>query len=59
MFFILSKTLALLLLPSNFLIAIGIVGVALLLTRWRRAGTTAVNRIETDMRRLLADRGRP
>jgi uncharacterized SAM-binding protein YcdF (DUF218 family) len=39
MFFILSKTLALLLLPSNFLIAIGIVGVALLLTRWRRVGT--------------------
>jgi uncharacterized SAM-binding protein YcdF (DUF218 family) len=39
MFFILSKTAALLLLPSNFLIAIGIVGVALLLTRWRRAGT--------------------
>lgn len=39
MFFILSKTLALLLLPSNFLIAIGIVGVALLLTRLRRAGT--------------------
>lgn len=39
MFFILSKTLAFLLLPSNFIIAIGIVGVALLLTRWRRAGT--------------------
>lgn len=39
MFFILSKTLALLLLPSNFLIGIGIVGVVLLLTRLRRAGT--------------------
>ncbi len=38
MFFILSKTIAFLLLPSNILIAIGIVGVALLLTRWRRAG---------------------
>jgi uncharacterized SAM-binding protein YcdF (DUF218 family) len=38
MFFILSKTLALLLLPSNFLIAIGTVGVVLLLTRWRRLG---------------------
>ncbi len=38
MFFILSKTAAFLLLPSNILIAIGIVGVALLLTRWRRAG---------------------
>lgn len=38
MFFILSKTAALLLLPSNILIAIGLVGVALLLTRWRRSG---------------------
>jgi uncharacterized SAM-binding protein YcdF (DUF218 family) len=38
MFFILSKTAALLLLPSNILIAIGIVGVALLLTRWRSTG---------------------
>ena len=39
MFFILSKTVAFLLLPSNFLIAIGIVGLVLLLTRWRRAGS--------------------
>ena len=38
MFFVLSKTLGLLL-PSNLLVSIGIVGVALLLTRWRRAGT--------------------
>jgi uncharacterized SAM-binding protein YcdF (DUF218 family) len=39
MFFVLSKAAALLLLPSNILIAIGIVGLALLFTRWRRAGT--------------------
>lgn len=38
MFFILSKTAALLLLPSNILIAIGIVGLVLLLTRWRHVG---------------------
>ena len=33
MFFFLSKTLGLMLLPSNFLIGVGIVGVILLLTR--------------------------
>jgi uncharacterized SAM-binding protein YcdF (DUF218 family) len=38
MFFILSKTAAFLLLPSNLLIAAGLVGVALLTTRFRRAG---------------------
>jgi uncharacterized SAM-binding protein YcdF (DUF218 family) len=38
MFFVLSKTVSLLLLPSNFLIGIGIVGVVLLATRWRRIG---------------------
>ena len=38
MFFILSKTIAFLLLPSNFLFAIALIGLALLLTRWRRAG---------------------
>jgi uncharacterized SAM-binding protein YcdF (DUF218 family) len=38
MFFILSKTVALLLLPSNFLIAFGLAGVLLMATRWRRAG---------------------
>ncbi len=38
MFFILSKTVAFLLLPSNLLIAIGLVGVALLATTWKRAG---------------------
>jgi uncharacterized SAM-binding protein YcdF (DUF218 family) len=38
MFFVLSKTAAFLLLPSNFLIAIGIIGLLLLLTRWQRAG---------------------
>jgi uncharacterized SAM-binding protein YcdF (DUF218 family) len=38
MFFILSKTIAFLLLPSNFLFAIALIGLALLLTHWRRAG---------------------
>jgi uncharacterized SAM-binding protein YcdF (DUF218 family) len=38
MFFILSKTVAFFLLPSNLMIAIGLVGVALLATRWKRAG---------------------
>jgi uncharacterized SAM-binding protein YcdF (DUF218 family) len=39
MFFILSKTAALLLVPSNLMIGIGLAGVVLLFTRWRRAGT--------------------
>ena len=38
MFFILSKSIAFLLLPSNFLIALGLAGVLLVATRWRRAG---------------------
>jgi uncharacterized SAM-binding protein YcdF (DUF218 family) len=38
MFFILSKTVAFLLLPSNILIVLGLLGVALSATRWRRAG---------------------
>ncbi len=38
MYFILSKTAAFLLLPSNFLFAIGLAGLLLLATRWRRAG---------------------
>ena len=38
MFFVLSKTVAFLLLPSNFLIVLGLVGVGLLMTRFRRAG---------------------
>ena len=38
MFFILSKTAALLLLPSNFFIIAGLAGLVLLGTRWRRAG---------------------
>jgi uncharacterized SAM-binding protein YcdF (DUF218 family) len=38
MFFILSKTVALLLRPSVFIVAIGLVGLCLLLTRFRRAG---------------------
>jgi uncharacterized SAM-binding protein YcdF (DUF218 family) len=39
MFFILSKTVAFLLLPSNFLIVFWLAGVLLMVTRWRRAGT--------------------
>ncbi len=38
MFFVLSKTAAFLLLPSNFLLLIGVLGVILLMTRFRRAG---------------------
>ena len=38
MFFILSKTVAFLLLPSNFLFALALAGLALSLTRFRRAG---------------------
>src|SRR5713226_9393696 len=37
-FFFVSKTLGLMLLPSNFLIGVGIVGVILLLTRWASLG---------------------
>jgi uncharacterized SAM-binding protein YcdF (DUF218 family) len=38
MFFVLSKTIALLLLPSNLLIVLALAGAALMATRWRRAG---------------------
>lgn len=38
MFFILSKTLGVLTQPSVFLIVVGFFGLALVLTRWRRAG---------------------
>jgi uncharacterized SAM-binding protein YcdF (DUF218 family) len=38
MFFLLSKTIAFLLLPSNFLILLGVIGAGLLMTRFRRAG---------------------
>jgi uncharacterized SAM-binding protein YcdF (DUF218 family) len=38
MFFILSKTAAFLLLPSNLLMLIAVIGIVLLATRWRRAG---------------------
>jgi len=38
MFFVLSKTVAFLLLPSNFLVVLGLAGLALLRTRWRRPG---------------------
>jgi uncharacterized SAM-binding protein YcdF (DUF218 family) len=42
MFFILSKTVALLLLPSNILILCGLAGVVFLMTRWRRLGVWLV-----------------
>ncbi len=38
MFFVLSKTITFLLLPSNLLIVCGLAGVVLLMTRWRRLG---------------------
>ena len=38
MFFILSKTVAFLFLPSNLLLLLAVAGVVLLATRWRRAG---------------------
>lgn len=38
MFFILSKTVTFFLLPSNLLIALALLGVLLMATRWRRAG---------------------
>jgi uncharacterized SAM-binding protein YcdF (DUF218 family) len=38
MFFVLSKTAAFLFLPSNFLFVIGLAGLLMLATRWRRAG---------------------
>jgi len=38
MFFILSKTVAFLILPSNLLIALGLAGLLLMTTRWRRLG---------------------
>lgn len=38
MFFVLSKSVAFLFLPSNFLIALGLAGVLLMATRWQRTG---------------------
>jgi uncharacterized SAM-binding protein YcdF (DUF218 family) len=38
MFFVLSKTVSLLLVPSNLLLLLGLAGLALLATRWRRFG---------------------
>jgi uncharacterized SAM-binding protein YcdF (DUF218 family) len=38
MFFVLSKTVALLLVPSNLLLLVGLTGLLLLRTRWRQAG---------------------
>lgn len=42
MFFILSKTVAFLLLPSNLLIVFGLIGLVLMATRFRRAGLRMV-----------------
>jgi uncharacterized SAM-binding protein YcdF (DUF218 family) len=42
MFFVLSKTVGFLLLPSNFLLFIALAGVVLLATRWKRAGLCMV-----------------
>jgi uncharacterized SAM-binding protein YcdF (DUF218 family) len=39
MFFVLSKTAGFLLLPSNLLVALALVGLVMMATRWRRAGT--------------------
>ena len=42
MFFILSKTLGAMLLPTNFLIGVGVVGAVLMLTRFARVGRKLV-----------------
>jgi uncharacterized SAM-binding protein YcdF (DUF218 family) len=42
MFFVLSKILGLLVLPSNLLIALGVLGLVLTRTRWSRAGRRAM-----------------
>jgi uncharacterized SAM-binding protein YcdF (DUF218 family) len=42
MFFILSKTISILLVPSNFLLLLALAGGVLLATRWRRAGLRIV-----------------
>jgi len=41
-FFILSKILAFLLIPSNVVVGLGLAGLVLMLTRWRRAGVRVV-----------------
>jgi hypothetical protein len=38
LFFVLSKTLGIMLLPTNFLIGIGLIGAILLATRWAALG---------------------
>ena len=42
MFFVLSKTLGVIILPTNFLLLLGLLGVLLLLTRFRAAGRKAL-----------------
>lgn len=39
MFFVLSKTVAVLVVPSNLILFVGLAGLVLMATRWRRAGT--------------------
>jgi uncharacterized SAM-binding protein YcdF (DUF218 family) len=38
LFFVISKTLGIMLLPTNFMIGLGLIGVMLVATRWRRLG---------------------
>jgi len=38
LFFVISKTLGIMLLPTNFMIGLGLIGLILLMTRWRRLG---------------------
>jgi len=38
LFFVISKTLGIMLLPTNFMIGLGLIGVMLLATRWQRLG---------------------
>jgi uncharacterized SAM-binding protein YcdF (DUF218 family) len=42
LFFVLSKTLGIMLLPTNFLIGVGVVGIILLATRWTSPGRKLV-----------------
>jgi uncharacterized SAM-binding protein YcdF (DUF218 family) len=39
LFFVISKTLGIMLLPTNFMIGLGLIGLMLLATRWRRLGS--------------------
>ena len=57
MFFVLSKTLGLMLLPTNFLIGLGLIGAILLVTRFASLGRklmVAARRVAGDMRVFAA-----